>query len=238
MSVFAIADLHLPGGAGEDKSMSVFENRWKGAAAKLEKNWRAAVGENDRVIIPGDVSWAMKLEETAEDFAFIDSLPGEKYVGKGNHDFWWTTARSMNAFFRSHGFNSIHLLYNNSYSFDGINVVGARGWFPDPSNQKTVGEVDWEKISRREESRLKLSLLSVPRDSRGQTVLFIHFPPVWNGFVCRGIIDLMHEAGIVRCYFGHIHGFYGPGADFEFEGISFKMISADRLNFTPLLIEK
>lgn len=239
MSIFAIADLHLPGPYGETKSMEVFEPRWKDAVSKLEKNWRKLVSDGDSVIIPGDISWALKTEDAMADLAFINSLPGTKYLGKGNHDFWWNTANKLNRLFDENGFDSLKLLYNNSYIIENTAVIGARGWFPDPSNQKTAGDTDWSKISAREEIRLSISLKSLPEELGDDTekILFIHFPPVWNGFECRGIIDMIKSSGIKKVYYGHIHGFYSSEGDFDFEGISFKMISADRLSFAPFPVK-
>ncbi|MBO7376375.1 MAG: metallophosphoesterase [Clostridia bacterium] len=237
MALFAIADLHLPGPYGESKSMEVFEPRWKKYREKLEKNWRAIVSDNDAVVIPGDVSWAMRMPDALDDLAFINSLPGRKYLGKGNHDFWWTTVSAMRRTFLENGFDTLELLYNNSYVLPECAILGARGWYPDPSNQKTSQATDWQKISDREVQRLRISLSTLPPGTDpGNTILFIHFPPVWAGFVCRGLVDEIKNAGIRRCCFGHIHGFYGAEADFEFEGIRFEMISADRLNFVPKLI--
>ena len=244
MSLFCIADLHLPGPYGEGKSMEVFDSRWRGAVEKLEKNWRAIVEIDDTVVIPGDISWALKLHDALDDLKFIDSLPGRKLIGKGNHDFWWSTAGSMRSLFESAGITTIDLLYNNSYVIPGFEIVGARGWYPDPANQKTAAgspPPDWAKISAREETRLKLSIASLSRYTGGdgpERILFIHFPPVWRGFVCRGIVDIMHESGIRRCYYGHIHGVFSSEGDFEFEGISFKMISADRLDFSPMPVPR
>ncbi len=234
MSLYTIADLHLPGAEGSRKAMDVFDPRWTDAKSKLEKKWISLVRDTDSVILPGDFSWALRLEDTLEDFRFLNSLPGTKYIGKGNHDFWWTTARNMNSFFENYKLNSIKLLYNNSYVIGNTAVIGARGWFPDPENQKTVGEVDWNKMISREEIRLKLSIDSLPKDAENkEKILFIHFPPVWKGFECRGILDMMHNAGIKRCYYGHIHGYYMSDADFVFEDIKFEMISADHLDFAP-----
>lgn len=253
MGLFAIADLHLCGSDENRKSMAVFDDRWLHSRQKLEKNWKALVSPDDFTVIPGDISWAMSLEEAAEDFAFIDSLPGTKLISKGNHDFWWSTAAKMNAFFKKNGFSTLKIMYNNSYVLGNMNLCGTRGWFPDPMNQKTVGETDWEKISVRETLRLRHSLdakalplfppaaeqdESVPASTEEapETVVFFHFPPVWNGYVCRGIVDTLKEYGIKRCYFGHIHGIYDSRGTFEFEGIRFQMISADHLDFAPLKV--
>ncbi len=238
MAIFAIADLHLAGAAGDAKSMEVFGRRWIGGKEKLIKNWTAIVKPDDHVVIPGDISWAMTLEEAADDFALINSLPGTKYIGKGNHDFWWTTAKKMNDFFAQNGFTTLRLLYNNSYVTESGIICGTRGWFPDETNQHTVGDVSWEKIMRREALRLGQSLSSVPGDSGMPIIAFLHFPPVWNGIVCREIVDQLHTHGVELCVFGHIHGVYSGNTSFDYEGIRFEMISADYLDFCPFLVAK
>ena len=234
MSVFTIADLHLPGKEGNNKSMEIFGSRWIGCVDKLIKNWTAIVNKNDTVVIPGDISWAMTLEDATEDFRLLNSLPGTKIIGKGNHDFWWATASKMNKFFEQNKFETLKILYNNSYVTENCAICGSRGWFSDEANQKTVGEVDWLKIVDRETARLKLSLESVSAENSDlPKLVFLHFPPVWNSSVSTDIISLMKEHGVKRCYYGHIHGVYASDAAFEYEGIRFEMISADYLGFCP-----
>ena len=152
MSLYVIADLHLS--ADSDHPMDVFGARWCGYTEKLIKNWRAIVEEGDTVIVPGDVSWAMHLSEAKADFALLESLPGQKYLGKGNHDFWWETAAKMGRFFTENNFNSLHLLYNNAYVIEDYIVCGTRGWFYEESRS---GEHD-EKVFKRELLRLEASL--------------------------------------------------------------------------------
>ncbi len=234
MAVYAIADLHLPGKEGKNKSMDIFGSRWTGCVDKLIKNWTAVVNAADTVVIPGDISWAMTLEEALEDFRLLDSLPGTKLIGKGNHDFWWATASKMHRFFEENKLESLKILYNNSFIADGFALCGSRGWFSDETNQKTVGEVDWQKIVSRETARLRISLESVPEESEClPKLVFLHFPPVWNSSVSEDIIALMHEYNVSRCYFGHIHGVYTSDAVFDHEDIRFEMISADYLGFCP-----
>ena len=234
MSVYTIADLHLPGKEGDNKSMEIFGSRWIGCVNKLINNWTAIVSNDDTVVIPGDISWAMTLEDATEDFKLLNDLPGTKIIGKGNHDFWWATASKMNKFFEQNKFDTLKILYNNSYVIENLVICGSRGWFSDEANQKTVGEVDWTKIVDRETARLKLSLESVPAEHRGlQMLVFLHFPPVWNSSVSTDIISLMKEHGVERCYYGHIHGVYNSDAVFVYDGIRFEMISADYLSFCP-----
>ena len=234
MSVYTIADLHLPGKEGKNKSMEIFGSRWIGCVEKLINNWTAVVSDNDTVVIPGDISWAMTLEDATEDFKLLNSLPGIKLIGKGNHDFWWATASKMYRFFEENKLDTLKIFYNNSYVTEGLALCGSRGWFSDESNQKTVGEVDWLKIVDRETARLRISLESVQQEhSDLPKIVFLHFPPVWNSSVSEDIIALMHQYNVSRCYYGHIHGVYNADAVFEYEGIRFEMISADYLGFCP-----
>ena len=233
MSIFTIADLHLPGKDGEKKSMEVFGSRWIGGTDKLQKNWNAIITDNDSIIIPGDISWAMTLEEAYNDFAFLNALPGTKIIGKGNHDFWWATASKMYNFFETNHFDTLKILYNNSFVINNKLICGSRGWFAEESNQKTVGDVSWTKITERETLRLKMSLNSSPTRSNLEKIVFLHFPPIWSNSVCQEIIELLHEHNVTKCYFGHIHGIYSSDASFNYEGIKFELISADHLDFCP-----
>ena len=236
MAIYTIADLHLS--VSGDHSMDVFGSRWQHYIKKIEKNWRAVVSDGDTVILPGDISWAMNLEQAKADFALLDALPGKKLLGKGNHDFWWETATKLTKFFKENGFESFSLLYNNAYVVENLIVCGTRGWFLEEEKQLTVGEVDFSKIRNREVARLKLSLdaakaLQTGEHADKEIVVFLHFPPVWNGEVCREIVDLLHDYGIRRCYCGHIHGVYSVPKTEHFEDIAITLISSDFLQFIP-----
>lgn len=241
MSIFVIGDLHLSTNQKTNKSMEKFGKRWQGYTDKLRKNWEAVVSPEDTVIIPGDISWAMKLEEALSDFTFIESLPGKKLIGKGNHDFWWTTASKMNAFFEENHIQSVKILNNNAYLIENQVICGTRGWFLDEKQQVTVGSVDYDKIVNREVIRLKLSLdsaLQLQEEAfavssvKPPISVFLHFPPVWLDFVCRPFVDLLHEYGNPNCYFGHIHGVYNLPRAYEFEDIHFHLIASDAMDFS------
>lgn len=237
MSLFVIADLHLS--SDGQKSMEVFGARWKDYIQKIQRNWSAVVSQDDTVIIPGDISWGLKLEDALEDLRLLDSLPGKKLIGKGNHDFWWSTASKMKAFFEKHGIGSIDLLHNNAYRTNGLIACGSRGWFLEEAQQKTVGEVDYDRILNRELIRLRLSLdearrLQKEADEALPIVAFLHFPPVWNDYVCEPILALLLEYGVKKCYFGHIHGAYSAPKKTSVEGIDFVYCAADYLKFTPI----
>ena len=239
MSVFAIADLHLDTVTNE-KSMEVFGNRWQGYIEKIKNNWTRVVEQNDTVIIPGDISWALTTEDALEDIRWIDALPGRKLIMKGNHDFWWSTVTKMRKFFADNGLTTIDFLYNNAIELDTFIAAGSRGWFVDKTvqPQKSVN-ADYSKIVNREVIRLKLSLDEARKLSEAsgkEIIAFFHFPPVWSDFECNEILNVLKEYNVSRCYFGHIHGCYSQGSVFKWENIEFRMISADFLGFLPQII--
>ncbi len=227
MSLFAIADTHLS--FGTDKPMDSFEG-WNHYTQRLKNNWNHLVNEKDYVVIAGDISWAMNFNELTPDFAFINALNGKKIILKGNHDYWWNTVKKMNEFLCQNQFDSISFLYNNSVEFDGFSVCGSRGWFFDSEEEQD------EKVLRREVLRLKMSLDCAKSEEK---IVFLHYPPVTINGSCDEILELLKEYGIKKCYYGHLHGAAAKYAlDDNIDSIDFKLISADRLNFTPYLIKK
>jgi predicted phosphohydrolase len=139
----------------------------------------------------------------------------------------------MYNFFEANRFETLKILYNNSFLIENKLLCGSRGWFAEESNQKTVGDVSWLKITDRETMRLKMSLESAQVPDDTEKIVFLHFPPVWNNAVCSDIIELLHTHNVTKCYFGHIHGMYSINANFDYEGIRFELISADYLDFCP-----
>ena len=238
MSLYVLSDLHLSTSDVTNKSMEVFGRAWADYMQRIESNWRHLITDEDTVVIPGDISWAMTMEEGLSDFKFIDSLPGRKILGKGNHDFWWSTMTKIKNFFEENEIKTIDILYNNAYAVDEFVVAGTRGWFYDQYKQNVINETDFEKVIARETIRLDMSLSEAQKLNGGtlETIVFMHFPPVWNGFVCRPIIDKLHEHNVKRCYFGHIHGNYFVPKVTNFEGIDFVLTSADYLKFAPMPI--
>ena len=242
MSVYTIADLHLSTHEKTNKPMEVFGQRWQDYTARIEKNWRRLVTERDTVIVGGDISWALSLDEALSDLKFIDSLPGRKILGKGNHDFWWCTMKKHREFFEKHGITTIDFLFNNAYVIEDFIVAGSRGWFHDEDASGVPDNSDFEKLVNREGLRLRLSLDEAVklRESHPEKeiVVFMHFPPFWSGKACDNIISVLKEYGIKRLYFGHIHGSYTTPPSFEYEGIKMNIVSADYLEFIPKFIEK
>lgn len=225
MSLFAIADTHLS--LGTNKPMDSFPG-WNDYVARLGNNWNSIVKEEDTVVIAGDISWAMNFDELYEDFSFLNDLTGKKIIVKGNHDYWWNTLSKMNKFIAENNFDSINILQNNSYTVDGISVCGSRGWMFESSEEHD------EKILSREVGRIKMSLDSAVNENR---ILFLHYPPITTNSSCNEILDTLKEYGIKKCFYGHLHGMATKYAfEGEYDGIDFKLISADRLSFVPKLI--
>lgn len=226
MAIFAIGDLHLS--LGGNKPMDVFEG-WEGYLPKLERNWRNLISPEDTVLLAGDTSWAMKLTDTAADFAFIQSLPGEKWIIKGNHDYWWTTASKMERYLHQNGFDSLHILHNNCCRVGDVALCGTRGWPYDDAAAQDV------KIMLREAGRLRASLAAA--QGAGEILAFLHYPPVYPGACAQELVEVLEEFGVKRCYFGHLHG---KSIHYAVQGvrggIAYRLISADGLGFCPLKI--
>ncbi len=239
MAVFVMSDLHLSTNQGTDKSMEVFGNRWRDYINRIKNNWNRLVTPVDTVIVNGDISWAMTLEEARSDFEFLNSLNGTKIISKGNHDFWWSTASKIKVFFEENKIDTVKLLHNNAHIAEDFIICGSRGWYNDDKISTMPQNADYQKIVSREAARLRLSLGEAAKLDGGERerLVFLHFPPVWGDFVCGEILDVLREFGVKRCFFGHIHGLYEIPANFTHEGIKFIMTSADFLNFTPLFIK-
>ena len=239
MSIFAISDLHLSTLDSTDKSMEVFGRRWTDYLTKIESNWKKLVNEDDTVIIPGDVSWAISLDEAKSDLLFINSLPGKKIIGKGNHDFWWSTMRKHENFFKENGIDTISFLYNNAYEIENVIIAGTRGWYHDEDAAGAPDNADFKKLVNRESLRLRLSLDEAKKlsEETGKSIVaFMHFPPFWNGKESEELISILLEYSVKKLYYGHIHGNYTVPAEFTHQGIDMSIISADYLDFIPKIV--
>ena len=186
MAVFAIADTHLSLSTG--KKMDIFSG-WSDYESRLESNWRRLVKDGDTVVIPGDISWCMTLEEGLEDFAFLDSLPGKKIIMKGNHDYWWSTRKKADEFFEKHSLSTLSILHNNAYPCESIAVCGTRGWFFDAESDES------KKIILREAGRLRASIAAA-KETGLEPVVFLHYPPVTLERRCDEIYSVLVEENI------------------------------------------
>lgn len=245
MSVFVMADTHLS--LACDKPMDVFGSRWAGHTEKIRERWLETVRDEDTVVIPGDLSWGIDLDEAREDLRFINDLPGEKILLKGNHDYWWDTVSKMTAFNEENGFSHFRFLHNNALRAEDFILCGSRGWYTEDKKVVTANEVDTKKIVAREVGRLKKSLdagkalhdeILSAEGKDLEMLVFLHFPPYYRNYICDEIILELYRYHISRCYFGHIHGAYDVPAVREYMDIEFSLISADFLDFRPLKIEK
>lgn len=196
MSIYAISDLHLCL-SNTEKSMETFGTKWKGYIEKISENWKETVKEEDTVIIPGDISWALKLEEAYEDFKYINDLPGTKIILKGNHDFYFTTVAKVEQFFKLNHFDTIKILSTNSYFIDGYNICGSRMW-----GTTERENTDDNKIHKREYIRLKLSLDSISNENKDKPIIVAtHFPPFRHE-----VMKLLQTYNVKKCVYGHLHG--------------------------------
>ncbi len=229
MKLWAIGDLHLP--LGNYKPMDVFGSRWRNYVNKIELSWKNNVGSDDMVVLAGDISWGMNLAQCLPDFRFIDSLPGRKLLLKGNHDYYWSTITSMRRFFEENSIETLDFLHNNSYICSDIVICGTRGWF--------FEETGSDKIYKRELGRLKVSLESASEFRSDYISVFMHYPPIYRGIEYVEIVNLLKQYDVKSCYFGHLHGEsmrYAPEG--YQDGIYYKLISADALDFVPHRVEK
>lgn len=230
MAIYAIADLHLSKGTGKDKSMDIFSG-WENYEERLEKNWNELVKPDDTVIIAGDLSWGLKLEETKKDFEFLESLPGRKILLKGNHDYWWATRKKIDDFLNENKFNSVSVIFNSAEEVENYSICGTRGWFYDKTCESD------EKILKREVQRLETSI-TLAKETGKEPLVFLHYPPIYSQFKCEEILEILKKYEIKRCYYGHLHGKNAISKAFIgiYEGIEFDLISADYLGFAPKLI--
>ena len=224
MALYAIGDLHLCLGAS--KPMDIFGGEWVGYMDKL-KQGISVIGPEDTTVLLGDISWALDLQEAEADFAWIDRIPGRKIILKGNHDYWWSTASKFYKFCREQGFSDLWILHNNHFEYNGWAICGTRGWF---FEEEKSGEHDL-KVFQRELLRLEASLRSAGDLPK---IVFLHYPPRYKGYQCQEILDLLKKYDVRRCYYGHLHGAsHSLAMEGQWDGIEFKLVSADKLRFQP-----
>ena len=227
MALWAIGDLHLSVGA--DKPMDIFGGAWVGYMDKLREGL-AVIGPGDTTVLLGDLSWALDLQQAREDFAFINEIPGRKIILKGNHDYWWSTVAKFQKFCTEFGFSDQFILNNNCYEYGDFAICGTRGWFYE---EERSGEHD-EKVFKRELLRLEASLKAA---GDREKLVFLHYPPRYKGYECPEILALLQAYGVRKCFYGHLHGAsHGLAMEGLWDGIDFRLVSADRLNFKPYMV--
>ena len=226
MALYAIGDLHLS--LAVNKSMEVFGPAWENYVNRIEESL-ARLTEEDTLILAGDTSWGMSLAEAEADFRFLDRFSGKKYLIKGNHDYWWTTAAKFHAFCSEKGLTTLELLHNNCYFYGDYALCGTRGWFLE-EEQKPHNA----KVLNREVGRLETSLAAA---GDRPILCFLHYPPLYQGYRCPEILAMLEKYRVRQCCYGHLHG---PTIRRRIEGeqgdMAFSLISADYLGFVPKII--
>ena len=224
MALYAIGDLHLCLGAS--KPMDVFGGNWVGYMDKL-KEGLSVIGSEDTTVLLGDLSWALDLASAREDFAWINQIPGRKIILKGNHDYWWSTASKFYKFCEENNFSDQWILNNNHYEYNGWASCGTRGW----SFEEERGSDHDEKVFKRELIRLETSLKSAGDLPK---IVFLHYPPLYKGYRCEEILELLKRYEVRQCFYGHLHGAsHGLALEGQWDGVEYRLVAADKLNFQP-----
>ena len=224
MALYAIGDLHLS--LSSNKPMDVFGEGWKDYVRRIGEGF-SQLNDEDVTVLCGDLSWGMSLEESLEDFRFIDALPGRKILLKGNHDYRWNTVSKLERFLKEHELTTISVLYNNCLTYGDKAICGTRGWFYELDNQGTHNE----KMLLREAGRLETSLKLA---GEREILCFLHYPPLYQGYECPEILRLLREYRVKACYYGHLHGAsHRRRIEGERGGTDFSLVAADYLRFVP-----
>jgi predicted phosphohydrolase len=227
MALFGIGDLHLCLGA--QKPMDIFGGAWLGYMDKLKKGI-SIIKPEDTTVLLGDLSWALDLDGAVADFSWINEIPGRKIILKGNHDYWWCTQAKFTKFCQDNGFENLNILNNNCFEYEGWAICGTRGWF----FEEERGSEHDKKVFARELMRLEASL-KVAGDL--PKMVFLHYPPLYKGYTCHEIIDLMKKYNVRKCFYGHLHGqSHGLAMEGLWDGIEYKLLSADYLGFVPFKV--
>lgn len=229
MRIFALSDTHLA--TSVDKPMEVFGARWDNHEIRIKENWLKNVSADDIVIVPGDISWGLKLEEAMSDFEFLHELPGKKVIVKGNHDLWWTTLSRMNGFFED-----ITFIHNNYYPAGNIAICGTRGWLL-PHITPEWDEHD-EKIFNRELTRLEASLKMATAAGYERIIAALHYPVTDFRGTSTAFTTLLEKYPVTDVIYGHLHGSDAQKNAFNGsrKGMRYKLVSSDCIKFSPVLI--
>lgn len=243
MKIWAISDPHL--GFGAEKMMDIFGKHWAEHPYKMAKYWREMIAEEDAVILPGDISWAINFEELQPDFAFLNSLPGHKYLGRGNHDYWWVSLAKNKAFCAENGFEKFEFLRSNAFllpleepalAFNSCVLCGTRGWLTPYHSEWQASD---EKYFQRELIRLKLALDAAEKvreeHSQSPLILALHYPPFGPNGEETEMTQLIEESQVSLCIYGHVHGLKARALLRLQRGLTMYLNTAcDALEFKPL----
>ena len=225
MRVFAIGDLHLPG--GDLKPMDVFGPHWENHFERISESWRRCVADEDLVLIPGDISWAMQLADAVSDLRSIAQLPGTILILRGNHDYWWSSLTQLRCCLPER----MHAVQNDAYDAGALVICGTRGWTIPGAGASAQDE----KLYKREELRLHMSLDAAKKLANGRPILaMMHYPPLLPEHRATGtaFTRLLTEYGVTRCVYGHLHSqSVQRGLHGLYDGVRYDLVSCDALGF-------
>ena len=226
MSIFVIGDLHLS--FSTDKPMNIFGENWEDHYKKIKKDWIEKVKEDDLVLLTGDTSWALNLDEADVDLKWIDNLPGKKIIIKGNHDYWWATLKKMNS-----RYDSIRFINNNYYEYNGIAICGSRGWVCPSDEQFTEQDM---KIYNREVNRMEMSINRAKSDGIKEILVIMHYPPTNDKHEESKFTNLFNKEKIKNVFYGHLHteAAFKAGIKGIYNGTNYYLTSCDYLDFKLL----
>ncbi|MCQ2416264.1 MAG: metallophosphoesterase family protein [Oscillospiraceae bacterium] len=227
MSLFAIGDTHLS--FGTEKPMDIFAG-WENHTRILKEAWCDLIRPEDTVVLAGDISWGMTMEEALPDFRWLDELPGaSKIIVKGNHDYWWLTMKKMQEFMEQHQLKTLKILHNNCYAYEDFGICGTRGWV----NMDTEEPAN-AKVSAREAQRLDVSLTAAVQQHLTPLV-FLHYPPVYGASCNYEIQEVLWKHHVTDCWYGHVHGrsMHRYAINGERDGVHYHLISGDYVDFIP-----
>jgi uncharacterized protein len=230
MAIFAIGDLHLS--FSSDKPMDVFGENWENHHEKIRENWIRTVGEEDTVLVTGDVSWALKLEEAVDDLAWVSCLPGRKIICKGNHDYWWPSMKKLKS-----RFPDLMFLYNNYHVSEGTAICGSRGWVcPQGEITDELRLTDDFKIYQRELARFESSISMAVKDGYSDIIAMLHYPPTNDSKDVSGFVEIIERYGIKQVVYGHLHTelSFGSSVRGSFRGVDYYLTACDYVDFTPV----
>ena len=227
MRVFAIADPHLS--RATPKPMDVFGPNWAGHPELFFERWRETVKDDDLVLVPGDISWAMSLEDALQDLQDIAALPGTKIISRGNHDYWWPAIGKLRAALPP----GMFALQNDALKIGNLVVAGTRGWTSPGGFEFTEQD---EKIYARELERLKLSLRAANKLSGERFIVMLHYPPTNARLEGSPITELLLSTAPDAVVYGHVHGERADAAVPDLGGVAVHFVAADALEFRPKLV--
>lgn len=233
MKIYSISDLHLS--LTCDKPMNIFGPVWEGYWEKIVADWQSKVCDDDIVLIAGDISWAMKLEDAIKDIQEISKLNGKKIFTRGNHDYWWKSLTSIRSVLPKNSF----VLQNDSIKIGDYVFCGTRGWTV-PENANDVTETD-KKMLNRECQRLELSLKSAKQlcDQNSILICMIHYPPFNSKFENSDFTNLMEQYGVNKCVYGHLHGKNSRGQSIIVKNdITYYLTSCDKVSNKLVLVDE